>query len=1283
MDNHELMHEEAVEIHDSEVHTTRSMNFIQEKPEEVSTHKENGHVNLEESCELPGIDIMLESSVQNVEENNESVTCENVKQGQFKSNDNVKLSNDVRDPELLVNHNKIVEVDNDGIVEVNQPQDLEVVENQVMEAHQDQVIVQATEGLQFETSSESINEEEKFKLHIEDEEAAQECEIIGENGDLNPEEYSAEEMNDTKQFDGSVDHTTITDYVSEDYVHKEEILQDNDPLAENREYKNLSTRSEMQLLNENEQTEGHPTESSFISTAEEKYGKSSCVNSEETEVNEEETIDQSVTYRQQNIINLAAASAEIDMQGDTSRSETQEEEDKLEHSQVESSTMEGVSIILNSGESVESSQIQKVVEESTGEVVEEIYFIQETNDSSLEEHKDNSNLNQVPTVLTLTQSIRTEVNEDGSKSITQNTGTSEKSRNVIQDIFDDWGDENIEEENQVSVKEQDTVEIELNNLLNEKKKLPASKDTQSTSKSNAEDTNNVLKPVEIDITETPQKVSRNSIKDIPSFIPPHIRGNNLDDPTQDGTNSKRKMQSPRLGLKIPGRHLKSQIASPAEVTEVLKERLREKQKDLESPQAADIVFVKKLTQRFATKICAGGTLPVPGLIPLSQSTTRSALDNSERTESANQSGENTDNRELLAILEGDVDPDWSNLKSQTTKEESPGTEGDNTLTKLNPMIEREIALKQLLEMPSSAGKRVKKKTLKAAPNKVEKNEKTPVHEFEKEVSKAENSNKTETIKQKDSPRKPLKENDSQNTPSRIFISDIRIDETRSGRKRKPTEKALEQYVTKRQKMYKARTPSKKIQPEESVVKDLNKTADNNSLFESNDDVQFISSETPAGPRTKEATDKSISLKKDKSVIEKKQSLSRETPSSKTPKKLITKKLVSQRVLSLKKSSIHLQSKLSTPIRSPGRPAKLLGKSVGRPKKTEVTKPRRRGIKEIDKLLQDEGVVNLLYDVGQPRKRRLIPITKSQKKVMDIEKAERDLNLRKKLVKNAVLRLRSSDADSDKIASRSKRMPLVDTEIKESLTDQAKSSGSAVTSPTGFIYPAKIRNAADASVIVRRHSSSSFSSVSGSPRVSIDAPLEGYKIDDEHHGLRSTKRKFSLDKDIKHVPDLKRSKQKYSQNSENSINKSNNNRAIDVFEDKIAITKKQNKKIEKSPRTSEASEVGSNESKAVSKVTTRSNGAALKKVIPKNKKGVKNKSSAILSGEASGTEETMKSQDELSACLAEAATALSSVSGISRKISGTTTGRKSKGMLIFSISLLSKTQKCFLCQINKT
>lgn len=58
-----------------------------------------------------------------------------------------------------------------------------------------------------------------------------------------------------------------------------------------------------------------------------------------------------------------------------------------------------------------------------------------------------------------------------------------------------------------------------------------------------------------------------------------------------------------------------------------------------------------------------------------------------------------------------------------------------------------------------------------------------------------------------------------------------------------------------------------------------------------------------------------------------------------------------------------------------------------------------------------------------------------------------------------------------------------------------------------------RNAADASRIIRRHSSSSFSSASASPRVSVDMPPESIKIDFPETQIK-TKRKSLQDSDEK-------------------------------------------------------------------------------------------------------------------------------------------------------------------------
>jgi len=76
----------------------------------------------------------------------------------------------------------------------------------------------------------------------------------------------------------------------------------------------------------------------------------------------------------------------------------------------------------------------------------------------------------------------------------------------------------------------------------------------------------------------------------------------------------------------------------------------------------------------------------------------------------------------------------------------------------------------------------------------------------------------------------------------------------------------------------------------------------------------------------------------------------------------------------------------------------------------------------------------------------------------------------------------------------------------------------------------------------------------------------------------------------------------------------------------------------------------------SKVTTRSsNGAVTGKVTAKSKKAMKSKVTFARANDFDNTENSLKEEDELSACLAEAATALSVVNARN----GTTT-RKSKG-----------------------
>lgn len=223
------------------------------------------------------------------------------------------------------------------------------------------------------------------------------------------------------------------------------------------------------------------------------------------------------------------------------------------------------------------------------------------------------------------------------------------------------------------------------------------------------------------------------------------------------------------------------------------------------------------------------------------------------------------------------------------------------------------------------------------------------------------------------------------------------------------------------------------------------------------------------------------------------------------------------------------------------------------------------------------------------------------------------------------------------------------QVDKKIGDQVVSTKQINLTSQEFILPAKIRNAADASIIIRRHSSSSFSSASGSPRVSIDSSEknEGIKIDETSHSLRSTKRRHSQDEKI----NLKKSKKKTIQKNDTGID------LVDTEEDKIFLSgrlkKLDSKKTDKNSKPQETDETNS----SLGKVITRSNGTTTCKVTSKTKKTAKSKVTFAKANEPND-EEFSKEEDELSACLAEAANALSVVNAGSRS-ANSTTNRKNK------------------------
>lgn len=937
---------------------------------------------------------------------------------------------------------------------------------------------------------------------------------------------------------------------------------------------------------------------------------------------------------------------------------------------------EGITIIINE---------KIIITEVESEITTDLPQIKDTIKEVTESKQDDTPVHKVPAV------------------------DSSKKRSVIQDIFDDWGVENTDEDVQSTSRVHDSVEIELKSLLDETKtdqtisseSVVTSEEKVPSANEEYDKTLNVVSITEkstmkqsTEQTEN-QKKNKAISKDTISFNKseknsPVLAANKSSDTRAANVTSHDTIPKSR------SRHLTSQIASPAEVTEVLKERFREKQKNVDTPRGPDIFFVKKLTQRLSNKLAGGPVNPIPKLIPLSQQTASSNSSPSVQSTPGNcdkkmsagnaptETGKdgNSDNKELLAILEGDIDPDWSILKPPVLTEENKTPSNvehseQSNPPKLDPLVERELALKQLLELPITSSKKIprKKKTFRAAPSRASKDAttiaKTSLTAQQKEASidlasenAQPNTKSVETDLYSSSREKSDQKNEEQISP--------RIEESRSGRKRKPTEKAREHENTiKRQKVYRGKVSLSKKQVEEKSVSRDSLTIENHIAATDTTNVAVNNEKNAKEVASKQSEDKVdpiLSKVEDTSLKRSKPSLVKKGPIA---KKNMVKRLLRQK-MPIDKKSVQLKTKLTSSKKTPPKP---VSKSPKRMVEGDV-KPKKKGKNEIDRLLQDEGVVNLLYDVEQPDRKRLVPITKSRAKVMDLQKVQRELKIRKKLVRNAVLRLRTSTGSSvTKVSPRSKRtaIHLTDAQVDKKTVEQVASpkTPNTAASPVEFILPAKIRNAADASIIIRRHSSSSFSSASGSPRVSVDSPEKSMEVtkseDGTVHSLRSAKkRRDSQEEKINNAKKKKKTVQKSDTNVTSSsttatttITATTNNAIANNAEEKVTVVarlgkKSEIKKIDKIGKQQENIPVI--EDNVSSKVTTRSsNGTVTGKITAKSKKAMKNKVTFVRTNDLNNADDSLKEEDELSACLAEAATALSVVNARS-----VATTRKSKG-----------------------
>lgn len=552
----------------------------------------------------------------------------------------------------------------------------------------------------------------------------------------------------------------------------------------------------------------------------------------------------------------------------------------------------------------------------------------------------------------------------------------------------------------------------------------------------------------------------------PIVIPPHVLGQDINEAVESG----KRVIKPRLGVKVPYRNLTSQIVTHDEIAQEILERSMRKL-TYQNLENSNILFNMKLANHFPNRIPS----PITATVTTSTVTNQSV----ELDLLSSEDSRIKDNNELLAILDGNPEPsnvEQKNLSRKNSKSDPKHSISPYKFIKLHPELEKELALKQLEEF-------TKPKKKKEGPNAAKESVKNKiVKKRVKKIKELENNNNIDE-------KKP----------------DLKVvTKGKPGRKRKNISGKQEVTVTPKRRRVLKSTNGQVVQAttvadvsqitEIPIVEDgplplvppikdnryVKKYMNKRLTARSDDDLDSSGSNALNGTSSVE-TDNVVH----ETNIEN---------SSPKIKKTVQRKGV------LVVNSINHKEKMNENQ-----------EDVSNSTATTSNKKKTRTMREIDKLLGDEGAINMLYSVEQkrtpgntPNRRGILPSTRRKKK---------DLLLKTRLVKNAVLRLSSSPPQSlGKTALRGRResslppppstvplsslpvppasIPVVISHLKSD-SSLRKMSVDSLQSPvhsSSFAYPEKLSVPAEASRIIRRHSSSSsYSSRSNSPRrPSIDA-----------------------------------------------------------------------------------------------------------------------------------------------------------------------------------------------------
>lgn len=562
-------------------------------------------------------------------------------------------------------------------------------------------------------------------------------------------------------------------------------------------------------------------------------------------------------------------------------------------------------------------------------------------------------------------------------------------------------------------------------------------------------------------------------------VPAHVMGRLVEHPTRDAiSNGRGGPQKPRLGVKVPYRNLTSQIVSKQELAEEIMERSRARNSQSDSPSGGNILFARKLTQRLANKLTPS-TKDDPA--PSAKSLPSTSAKNSSKI---------NDNSDLLAILEGDDEMDWDDIPIRASPKQDP--------LQLTPEQEKAIALKQLSELP----------TLPKAPRPVQrllaKSRDSPT-----KFKGVPNRTRSELPKTKDSLKgksDPLSSDAADHKEDVIaepkFASNL-VMKTYT-RKPKPTNSppkpvvapnvpkeaeadpktitlTANTYISKSSRVVKKRviwdpdvpssitrvasvkpikqevvTKSEPVQTEkqddltekkpEAAVKTKIVSPPTNKVVQKTK-TSLSEKPKPSGSvKTKEEPEKANSHTAAKEVVAVKES-SVVTPSEKPKQRVLhVVKYNTKKVLKAKNRKQLLEKR------------KIIKKSL-------LLRKKAKRLTEIDKLLMDEGAVNMLYSVKNTEE--ALNLTEKQKKrsTISLERAEKDLLNKTNEIKNELLQM---DTSPEAPTLRKK-----DAFVKPSTTPLQRKKSKDSSPP---MSPVPFHEHGESSRLIRRHSSSSFSSV---------------------------------------------------------------------------------------------------------------------------------------------------------------------------------------------------------------